>query len=332
MYFILSFVAIILLFLAIFYKQLNKNRKYTNDSYLNNLQQIIAFIDEVNLLNDYTTWVHRDNIKKRFEVPARFFRNKTQYYDQEPRVKQFNEIYSEFDNYIIKYNHAYVKAQKEMLITYFDDIEGKKLDEQQRTAVITDEYSNLIIAGAGSGKTLTILAKVKYLLEKKNVAPEDILLLSFTKKTVEELNERLKTIGLATQATTFHKLGYDTIKKYVKAAPALANENLLSNIVREFLEKEIFDNSEALEAFVVYVACYMNIAHGYDSYDSLGEKLDTEKGVDLQTLKSKSEPELNKIDKVKLDTIQGEKVKSVEELIIANFLYLQGVQYEYEKP
>ncbi|NRB84882.1 MAG: UvrD-helicase domain-containing protein [Winogradskyella sp.] len=50
---------------------------------------------------------------------------------------------------------------------YFDDIEGEKLDDQQRTAVITDEYSNLIIAGAGSVKTLIILAKVKYLLEKK---------------------------------------------------------------------------------------------------------------------------------------------------------------------
>ena len=52
---------------------------------------------------------------------------------------------------------------------YFDDIEGEKLDDQQRTAVITDEYSNLIIAGAGSVKTLTILAKVKYLLEKKTL-------------------------------------------------------------------------------------------------------------------------------------------------------------------
>ena len=77
----------------------------------------------------------------------------------------------------------------------------------------------------------------------------------------------------------------------------------------------------------------MNIPEGHDSYDSLGEKLDTEKGIDFQTLKSKCDPvELNKVAKASLDTIQGEKVKSVEELTIANFLYLNGIEYEYEKP
>src|SRR5690606_40711951 len=53
---------------------------------------------------------------------------------------------------------------------------------------LTDEHSNLIIAGAGSGKTLTILGKVEYLIKHKNVQPNEILLLSFTQKTVSELN------------------------------------------------------------------------------------------------------------------------------------------------
>src|SRR5690606_36083244 len=127
-------------------------------------------------------------------------------------VKQFNDIFQDFDTYISTYNKHYVQSQKEKLSLYFDDIEGKTLDDQQRTAVVTDEYSNLIIAGAGSGKTLTIIGKVKYLIEQKHVKPQDILLLSFTKKTVQELNERLSNIGLGARATTFHKLGYDTIK------------------------------------------------------------------------------------------------------------------------
>lgn len=75
----------------------------------------------------------------------------------------------------------------------------------------------------------------------------------------------------------------------------------------------------------------MNIPEDSDNYDSLGDKIDNEKGVDLQTLKSKCES-FNKISKSSLDTIQGERVKSVEELIIANFLYLNGINYEYEKP
>ena len=113
---------------------------------------------------------------------GKYFNNKTKYYKKEETVKKFNDIFSNFDNFIASYNQKYVTTQKEKLEQYFDDIEEKKLDDQQRTALITDEYSNLIIAGAGSGKTLTILGKVKYLVEKKNIAPKEILLLSFTKK------------------------------------------------------------------------------------------------------------------------------------------------------
>lgn len=43
------------------------------------------------------------------------------------------------------------------------DIGGKSLDTQQRNAIVTDEYNNLVIAGAGSGKTLTVVGKIKYL-------------------------------------------------------------------------------------------------------------------------------------------------------------------------
>lgn len=111
----------------------------------------------------------------------------------------------------------------------------------------------------------------------------------------------------------------------------MTNENTLGNVIKEYLGKEIFNDEEALEAYIVYVACYMNIPEEHESYDSLGEKLDTEKGVDFQTLKAKCEPELNRVAMAALDTIQGEKVKSVEELIIANFLYLNGIEYEYEK-
>lgn len=332
MTFTIGIIAIVLLVGLIIFRQSLENKKYQDATYLSNLQQIDLFFNAIQTLSDYTTWVQRDQIKAKYSAVGAFFKNKTNLYKKEETVKKFNEIFGDFDNYIIRYNQNFVRTQKEKLSQYFDDVEGKKLDEQQRTALITDEYSNLIIAGAGSGKTLTILGKVKYLIEQKNVKPEDILLLSFTKKTVDELNERLKNIGLGARATTFHKLGYDTIKQNIENAPALTNENTLSNDVKKYLEKEIFNDAEALEAYIVYVGCYMNIPEGHESYNSLGEKLDTEKGVDFQTLRSKCEPELNKVAKATLDTIQGEKVKSVEELTIANFLYLNGVEYEYEKP
>jgi len=323
---------VIISFLIVF-KLLTESRKYRHPIYLSKLQQIPSFFDTIQSFDDYATWIQRENIKTKYSDIGQYFKGKSDFYKKEESVKKFNEIFQNFDNYIVSYNKNYVKTQKEKLSQYFDDIEGKKLDDQQRTALITDEYSNLIIAGAGSGKTLTILGKVKYLLEKKNVKPENILLISFTRKTVDELNVRLKNIGLGARATTFHKLGYDTIKRHLTTVPAVTNENTLYNVIKAYLEKDIFNDAEALEAYIVYVACYMNIPEGHDSYDSLGEKLDTEKGIDFQTLKAKCEPEtLNKVAKAPLDTIQGEKVKSVEELTIANFLYLNGIEYEYEKP
>jgi DNA helicase-4 len=333
MIFILGIIAIAALLYFVIFLPWFEQKKYQNTTYRNTLEQLSLFFDTIDQFNDYVTWVQRDAIKKQFAAVGNFFKNKSTFYKKEAKVKEFNAVFQDFDRYILDYNKNYVQSQKEKLRDYFDDVEGKKLDDQQRTAILTDEYSNLIIAGAGSGKTLTILGKVKYLLEQKKVKPDNILLLSFTKKTVDELNERLKNIGLETRATTFHKLGYDIIKRYQNTTPAVTNENTLSKIIKIYLKEELFDNPDALNAFVEYVACFMNIPEDIDSYESLGEKLDTEKGIDFQTLKSKSEPEpLNKVAKASLDTIQGEKVKSIEELTIANFLFLNGIAYDYEKP
>ncbi|WP_264509651.1 UvrD-helicase domain-containing protein [Flavobacterium sp. N1719] len=315
------------------YSNFKSKKKYQDGLYLTNLEQINLFFQQIEQLNDYVTWVERDRIKAEFTEVGKYFKNKSNYYKEETRVAQFNTIYQEFDSFIATYNQKYIQTQKELLEEYFDNIEGRKLDEQQRTAVITDEYSNLIIAGAGSGKTLTIMGKVKYLVEQKKVKPENILLLSFTKKTVDELNERLKNLGLGVKATTFHKLGYDTIKQHQTTIPAITNENTLDRVIKSYLNEEIFNQDDALKAYIEYVACYMNIPEADENYESLGEKIDTEKGIDFQTLKDKCEPTpLNKVAKASLDTMQGEKVKSVEELTIANFLYLNGIDYAYEKP
>nr|WP_294779127.1 UvrD-helicase domain-containing protein [uncultured Flavobacterium sp.] len=331
MLYIISSISIVsMLFFFVMRKSLEK-KKYQNLVYTNNLKHVTEFLDHLQTLSDYVTWVERDQITLKYSATGKFFRKKTNYYKKEETVKKFNEIFGDFSSYIAKYNQNYVNIQKDKLRLYFDNIEGKKLDEQQRSALITDEYSNLIIAGAGSGKTLTILGKVQYLIEQKNISPDNILLLSFTQKTVEELNERLKKMELGAEATTFHKLGYGIIKKHLSEIPAVTNENTLSGVIKAYLKTDIFYDAEALQSYIQYVACYMNIPEEYDNYDSLGEKLDTEKGIDFQTLKSKCEP-LNIVSKAALDTMQGERVKSVEELIIANFLYLNGIEYEYEKP
>jgi len=330
---VLAFIISLFLILIIlfFYSNFLETKKYKDTTFLTNLKKSKEFLETINNFNDYITWVQRDSVKSEYDSIGNFFKNKTLFYKNEETIKKFNDVFQNFVVFIDSYNKNYVITQKKYLKDFFENIEGKVLDDQQQTAVITDEYSNLIIAGAGSGKTLTILGKVKYLVEKKNIDPENILVLSFTKKTVEELNVRFKNLGLSIEATTFHKLGYDTIKKYSKESPAVTNDNTLSLVVKDYLQKEILNDQVALTSYIQYVACYMNIPEDFDKYDSLGEKIDTEKGIDFQTLKSKCEP-LNKVAKATLDTMKGEKVRSVEELTIANFLFLNGINYEYEKP
>ena len=334
--------AVLLLLTAVFVAiklfQIHKAReteKYNNKIFLKNLHKIDGFLEQIAHFNDYVTWKKRDEILKKYQETSDFFRGKSKFYKKQPRVRRFNDTYENFAEFIKNYNREYVAAQKQLNRDFFDNIEGKSLDDQQRQAIITDEYSNLIIAGAGSGKTLTILGKVKYLVEKKNIDPEKILLLSFTRKTVEELNQRLRNLGLKTKATTFHKLGYDYIKHFQKNPPAVANENLLYQTIKQFLKNDILHHDSALKSFVQFMACYLNIPEENDAFDSLGEKLDIKNGIDFETLKSKYYANTSgsqRITKNKLDTFSGERVKSVEELMIANFLFLNGVNYEYEKP
>lgn len=332
----LLFLAAIVIIIKFF--QIQKAReveKYQDPAFLKNLRKIDDFLEQIAHFNDYITWKKRDEILKKYEKTSDFFRGKSKFYKKQPRVRRFNDTYENFAEFIKNYNREYVAAQKQLNRGFFDNIEGKSLDDQQQQAIITDEYSNLIIAGAGSGKTLTILGKVKYLIEKKNIDPEKILLLSFTRKTVEELNERLRNLRLKTQATTFHKLGYDYIKHFQKNPPAVANENLLHQTIVQFLKNDILHHDSALKSFVQFMACYLNIPEENDAFDSLGEKLDVKNGIDFETLKSKyyaSTSGSRRIGKNKLDTFSGERVKSVEELMIANFLFLNGVNYEYEKP
>ena len=333
---VLLFMAAIIIIIKFFQTQKSREvEKYQDPAFLKNLRKIDDFLEQIAHFNDYITWKKRDEILKKYQETSDFFRGKSKFYKKQPCVRRFNDTYENFAEFIKNYNRKYVAAQKQLNRDFFDNIEGKSLDDQQRQAIITDEYSNLIIAGAGSGKTLTILGKVKYLVEKRNIDPSKILLLSFTRKTVEELNERLRNLGMKTKATTFHKLGYDYIKHFQKNPPAVANENLLHQTIKQFLKNDILHHDSALKSFVQFMACYLNIPEENDAFDSLGEKLDIKNGIDFETLKSKYYANTSgsrRISKDKLDTFSGERVKSVEELMIANFLFLNGVNYEYEKP
>ena len=93
----------------------------------------------------------------------------------------------------------------------------EELNERQREAVLYNDGPLLIIAGAGAGKTKTLATKIAYLIEKKNVAPENILAITFTNKAAKEMKDRLfKTIGQTAkylQVSTFHSFGLKLLRE-----------------------------------------------------------------------------------------------------------------------
>lgn len=69
-------------------------------------------------------------------------------------------------------------------------VENHSLDREQRKSIYDPARFNLIVAGAGSGKTTTILGKILYLLQSDFASPPEILVLSFTHDSATELRER----------------------------------------------------------------------------------------------------------------------------------------------
>lgn len=280
----------------------------------------------------YFTSAMKNALLKNYKETYDFFNSKI---IKELNLKvpiEFLETYSTLNKLTISWNFEYVKNELTKYESFFNNIDNKSLDYQQRTAVVTDDTNNLILAGAGSGKTLTIAAKVKYLVECKNISPKDILLISFTNKAANEMNERINNkLNIHVNAVTFHKLGLSILKK--QQQPNIFND--IDKIISDYFKTHIINDTQAIKNILDFFLYYLNIPKYVDDFDSLGEYIESERTNNFETLKSKYntlllESRINDL-KVQLNTIQGEHVKSTEEAMIANFLYTNGIQYEYER-
>ena len=259
------------------------------------------------------------------------------YTDSLENIRHFKNVFKSLSDWVEEANESFIQNESTKYDALFSNIGGKSLDEQQRRAVITDEDRILVLAGAGSGKTLTIAAKVKYLTEVMGVKPQEILLLSFTRKSAQEMTERIQNkLGIKAEATTFHKLGLDIIKDANGRCPNVLDENELVQFVHNFFENELLNHPNLVKDLTEYYAYFLEIPDDMEKYSSLGELYDDEKNADLETLKSKYDRESYISDKSfenakLLKTLNNENVKSLEETKIANYLFMNGINYEYER-
>jgi DNA helicase-4 len=238
-------------------------------------------------------------------------------------IKAFNEYFDTATALRNDFNKQFIKEELKTYSKFFDNIEGRKLDIQQRTAVVTDEDNNIVIAGAGSGKTTTIVGKVNYVVERYKVRPEEILLISFTNKSATTLAERIDIEGV--EAKTFHKFGKDIIVEVEGRQPSIFEEAQFKPLLTRCFS-ELIKNASYLQLVTEYFTNFLKPAKSQFEFENQGDYIQYIKDQNFKSYKLKEVPVNGK------KTYKMEVVKSIEECKIANFLLFNGVNYEYEFP
>lgn len=237
-------------------------------------------------------------------------------------TKNFKKIYSESEILRSKLNKLFVERELTKYSRFFDDIEGKKLDGQQRSAIVIDEDNDLIIAGAGTGKTSVIVGKVNYLLERYKIDPKEILLISFTNKSASTLADRIKISGI--EVKTFHKFGKDVIADVEGRQPNIFDENQLRTKLRNYFNKLVSDENYKSK-LTRFFTNYLKPVKSIFDFKNHGEYIQYLKDNTIRPYKLQKIMDGNRI------TYKREIVKSNEECKIANYLLFSNLDYEYER-
>lgn len=139
------------------------------------------------------------------------------------------------ENLVKYYNSEFVKMELSEYENFFDNVLNYPLDQQQREAIVKAEDNCLVISSAGSGKTSTSIAKVKYLLTTERLRKDQILVLSYNRKTAEEFKNRLGYRDL--DCKTFHSLALSIIGHVEESKPDVCDKTFLVecfyNLVRK---------------------------------------------------------------------------------------------------
>lgn len=218
--------------------------------------------------------------------------------------------------HIAKINDAYIQFQLKKYRDYFDRVESNPLTGKQRKACVIDEQHNLVLAGAGTGKTSTMIGRAGYLLKSGLAAPDQILMLAYANKAAKEMEERIHArLGISTLTVkTFHSLGKQIITDVEGTVPAIdkmaEDEALRARFVDDRIKQFLLDHHYK-SRLVTY---FTRFIYPYKSQFAFK----TEGAYHAYILENE------------IRTLQGELVKSYEECEIANYLYRQGIVYEYE--
>ena len=169
---------------------------------------------------------------------------KEQLLKENPKVKRLSKL-------IDQHNTTYINNLRKKL-NILNNINGYPLDDYQSRVVLSNEKATLVVAGAGSGKSLTIIGKIVYLVKICNINPNDILCISFTNDaTINLKNNIKKNYNFDIDIYTFHKLSLSILKSH-NIKYTIAKEDLLLDIIELFFN-EIIPNNKIYQKALKYI-------------------------------------------------------------------------------
>ncbi len=218
-------------------------------------------------------------------------------------------------------NRVFISRELAASRDLLDTVEAHPLTDEQRRSIVIDAPRNLVIAPAGSGKTSVLVAKTAWLLHRRHVPPSSLLLLAFARDARKEMetrvHERLRdetAHSIAVQ--TFHSLGLSIIarseKTHPKLSPIADDHGGLALMMRDLLAQLIHDSrvSPLLLEWLQHRFAPYRPQHDFASWGAYW----------------------NHIRRHDVRSLAGEKVKTLEQCEIANFLFLHSIPYEYDTP
>lgn len=226
------------------------------------------------------------------------------------------EVSRSFSDVPQTHNSIFVREELKKQKTYFDTLLKFPLSQQQRESIVKMEDNCLVISSAGSGKTATTIAKIKYLVEKRALEPSKILAITFTKKAKGELEKRLETLKInGVECHTFHGKAFKMVQEVTGKEPDLCEKNLMLQCFYKLIEDSP-KFKESVNAFLTAKNSLTKNDHDYTSAEKYYKDRATYgiqapfKDMDGRIIFTRSE----------------------EEKKICTFLSMNNVSFRYEQP
>lgn len=215
-------------------------------------------------------------------------------------------------------NERFVASTKPRVLGASEGVTDHEPTDEQAAAIATDEDVTLVRAGAGAGKTAVIIGKVAHLVRNRNVRPSEILVLAFNREAAKEIQKRMER----SDGVTSQRRGPSLADVEVRTFNGFGHRVIAEATVAPTLSRFAGDDKRLAQAITAWLKGLPNLLLSFVAY----HRNEHHSPFDFRTTAEYT----NYVHSCELRTLSGDKVKSLEEVQVANFLTLHGLDFEYE--